>query len=118
MKGDDQVEAKLLVLWSKPEDRAAFDADYLRAHLDLAAVLPDLQDLRAWLLRSRELYRCAELVFDDEAALRRALSSPAGEALAADAHRLERTHDVTSSSHIALTSTRPTAQSTPVPERS
>ena len=93
--------ATLMVLWGKPEDRNAFDSDYLGTHLPLARDLPGLVGLRTRTLRSKHFSRCAELEFDDETALRAALASPAGQAVTADVQRLEQAHATTSTSHIA-----------------
>lgn len=80
---------KLVVLYPPPTDPAAFRAHYERTHLPLVAQLPGLRGHRhGFDLASpagASPYFCIfEAEFDDGPSLDAALSSPAGERVAAD----------------------------------
>jgi uncharacterized protein (TIGR02118 family) len=80
---------KLLVLYPPPQDPEAFRAYYTETHLPLAARLPGLRGWRyAFETRAPDgssPYFCIfEAEFDDAAALRSAMASPEGQAVAAD----------------------------------
>ena len=94
--------ASLVVLWTKPEDADEFDRDYARHHVPLIWELPGLTGARTWTLRSRTHHRMAQLDFASRDDLKAALSSPAGQAMAGDAQRLERTFAVSAESHLAI----------------
>lgn len=75
---------KLVVLYTQPEDPAAFDAEYLNVHLPLVRKLPGLQRAETGTVTAAldggELtyYRIAELYFADQDALNAAFGSPEG----------------------------------------
>jgi len=77
---------RLMVLYNRPEDTAAFDKHYNEIHIPLAKKLPGLvrytvsRSLRA----EEQYYLVAELDWDDMAALRTALGSPTGAEATAD----------------------------------
>ena len=80
---------RLRVLWGTPQDPTEFDRHYREVHIPLARNLPGLR--RYTISRSSAPsedvdgpYLIAELDFDDAAALNSAVTSPAGEAAAAD----------------------------------
>lgn len=80
---------KLVALYRKPEDAAAFDKHYFETHLPLAAKIPGLRRTEvAKVLGSpageSEFYLIAELYFDDMEALKSGMSSPEGKAAAKD----------------------------------
>lgn len=80
---------KLVALYRKPEDAAAFDKHYFEVHTPLALKMPGL--VRAEIAKSvgapggePAYYLTAELYFKDMAALGAAMSSPEGKAAAKD----------------------------------
>jgi uncharacterized protein (TIGR02118 family) len=84
------MTVKLVVLYTQPDDRAAFDERYLGVHAPLVAKLPGLQRFEtgtiAVALDGGELtyHRIAELYFADQAAMGAAFGSAEGTATAAD----------------------------------
>jgi uncharacterized protein (TIGR02118 family) len=82
---------KLLVLYPEPADRAEFINYYESTHLPLASKLPGL---RAWRYTTEvapqadgsasPYFALFEAEFDDVTAFREAMSSPEGQAVAAD----------------------------------
>ena len=82
--------ARLVVMYKTPKDAGAFDEHYVRTHAPLARKIPGLRTYEV----SRGpvssptgpsgLHLVATLHFDDVAALQAALSSPEGQAAAAD----------------------------------
>lgn len=84
------VTVKLVVLYTKPSDPAAFDEHYTGTHLPLVSAIPGLQRaetgrIDAALDGGEHLYyRIAELYFADQAALQAAFASDEGRATAAD----------------------------------
>jgi uncharacterized protein (TIGR02118 family) len=84
------MTVKLVVLYTRPDDTAAFDEHYIGVHGPLVAKLPGLQRFETGMftaaLDGGELpyYRIAELYFADSAAMGAAFSSPEGAATAAD----------------------------------
>ena len=80
--------AKLIALYRKPADTAAFDAYYATTHLPLAKTLPGLRhyDISTGTVSGGEspYYLVATLSFDSLAAIQSALGSPEGQATAAD----------------------------------
>jgi uncharacterized protein (TIGR02118 family) len=101
MPGASQPAVSLVVLWTKPQDAAAFDRDYTEQHVPLIWQLPGLIEARTATLRSPTHHRMAEMLFASRDELKAALGSPGGRALADDAQRLEKTFAVTAESHIA-----------------
>ena len=82
--------AKLLVLYSKPADAAAFDAHYFGKHVPLAKTIPGL---RAYEVSTgpigtpqgpSDLHLIATLRFDSMQAIGAAFASKEGQAAAAD----------------------------------
>ena len=97
--------ARLRVLWSAPLNPAEFDRHYREVHIPLALKLPGLR--RYTLSRASpptedtgKPYLVAELDFDDLAALNAAISSPAGEAAAADGAHLSANATVESAIYV------------------
>jgi uncharacterized protein (TIGR02118 family) len=82
--------ARLLVLYAHPTDPAAFDAHYTSIHIPLVHALPgltkfDVSTPVASPTGTSSYHLIATLDFPDMALLQAALSSPAGQAAAADA---------------------------------
>jgi uncharacterized protein (TIGR02118 family) len=81
---------KLVVLYTQPEDKAAFDEHYLGVHVPLVAKIPGLQRAETSTISvaldggEHTYHRMAELYFADQAALDAAFGSPEGGATAAD----------------------------------
>lgn len=79
---------KLVVLYSEPKDRAAFDEYYVNTHVPLCAQLPGVQEITYTLGIAEPgagpYYAMFEARFADEAALGAALASPEGQAVEAD----------------------------------
>src|ERR1700746_3605807 len=92
---------KAIGIWSWPsdEDRAAFDEHYEKVHYPLAEKLPGVR--RITLLtggenaRASDMFRVAEVYWDDRAAVDRAAASPEWQAMAADAQYLMERYGVT-----------------------
>lgn len=88
------MTVKLVVLYTQPEDPAAFDEHYLGVHMPLVAKIPGLQRAEtakfAAVLDGGEqtFYRSAELYFPDEATMQAAFGSAEGRATAQDYGRL------------------------------
>lgn len=84
------MTVKLVVLYTRPDDEAAFEEHYLGTHMPLAMRVPGVQRAEtgriAGALDGGELtyYRVAELYFESEAAMRAGLGSEEGKATAAD----------------------------------
>jgi uncharacterized protein (TIGR02118 family) len=84
------MTVKLVVLYTQPDDTAAFDEHYLREHMTGVATIPGLQRAESGRFVAAadggelSLYRIAELWFDDEATMQSALASDQGKATAAD----------------------------------
>ena len=82
--------ARLLVLYKTPKDAAAFDKYYFETHVPIAKKIPGLKKYEV----SRGgigspagdsgVHRIAILHFDDMRAIQAALTSPEGQAAAAD----------------------------------
>jgi uncharacterized protein (TIGR02118 family) len=81
---------KLQVLYGHPKDPAAFEAYYRDPHTPIALKVPGLRRFDIGKVLGEPgggqpaYYRTADLFFDDMDALTSALSSPEGEAAAAD----------------------------------
>ena len=79
---------RLIALFNRPEDPAAFEAHYRDVHAPIVHRYPGLRELRLSRLadvgRETPFYLMAEMVFDDRAALDEALASEAGRESARD----------------------------------
>jgi uncharacterized protein (TIGR02118 family) len=79
---------KIVAIWSapKPEDAEAFERHYLDVHVPLAAVVPEMKRLVLTKNPAPEptWYGVAELLFEDEAALKRSMESPLWKKMSAD----------------------------------
>lgn len=84
------MTVKLVALWSVPNDPQGFDKDYEATHIPLVAKLPGLKGAVASKALDGPYHRMAELVFDDVDGLQSALGSAEGQALLADADRLQK----------------------------
>lgn len=82
--------AKLLVMYNRPDDLAAFDEHYTSTHAPLAKKMPGL---RSFTVSDGQIntpegqapyHSIAELTFDSMADLQAAVASPEGEAAVAD----------------------------------
>jgi uncharacterized protein (TIGR02118 family) len=84
------MTVKLVVLYTQPDDPAAFDEHYLGVHMPLAEKIPGLQRAETGKFvmaldgGEQTFYRSAELYFADQAALDAAFGSPEGGATAQD----------------------------------
>lgn len=84
------MTVKLVVLYTQPEDKNAFDEHYLGVHMPLAVQIPGLERAETCTLAAaldggeHTYHRMAELYFADQAALEAAFGSPEGAATAAD----------------------------------
>lgn len=84
------MTVKLVVLYTQPEDPAAFDEHYLGVHMPLVGKIPGLQRAESSKLTAaldggeHTYYRMAELYFADDAAMGAGFGSPEGSATAAD----------------------------------
>jgi len=84
------MTVKLVVLYTQPDDPAAFDEHYLGVHMPLVAKIPGLQRTETCKLTAaldggeHTYYRMAELYFADDAAMGAGFGSPEGSATAAD----------------------------------
>jgi uncharacterized protein (TIGR02118 family) len=82
--------AKLVVLYKKAKDAAAFDSHYAATHAPLAKKIPGLKDYQistgpVSTPQGESSYQLvAILTFDSGDALKRGLSSPEGQAAAGD----------------------------------
>lgn len=80
---------KLIAIYSKPEDLAAFDRHYREVHTPLARKMPGLQKLEVSAIRASPMgepryHLMAEMYFADRAALDAAMASPEGRAAGKD----------------------------------
>lgn len=84
------MTVKLVVLYTQPQDPAAFDEHYLGVHMPLAAKLPGLQRAETGTFTAaldggeQTFYRIAQLYFADHAAMQAAFGSPEGGETARD----------------------------------
>jgi uncharacterized protein (TIGR02118 family) len=77
--------AKLIALYKKPADAAAFDRYYHATHVPLAKTLPGLRRYEIGTpVGDTPLHLVAILSFDSTAAIQAALKSPQGAATAGD----------------------------------
>ena len=88
------MTVKLVVLYTQPDDPAAFEEHYLGVHMPLVMAVPGLQRAEAGRLTAAldgggpTFYRIAELYFADQGAMNTALGSPEGQATAADYQKI------------------------------
>lgn len=80
---------KLVVLYKKPADVAAFEKHYHEVHTPLAKKMPGLKRLEVAHMTGSpggepKFYMMAELYFDSKEAMAAAMSSPEGKAAAKD----------------------------------
>jgi uncharacterized protein (TIGR02118 family) len=81
---------KLVVLYRKPADPAAFDAHYREVHAPLARKMPGLRKMETGHFTGApggsepKFYFMAELYFEGKEAMMAALASPEGKAAAKD----------------------------------
>jgi uncharacterized protein (TIGR02118 family) len=83
------VAARLIVLYSQPEDPAEFDAHYRDVHTPIVRRYPRLRDIRLTRAdgvggRAAPYYLVAEMSFDTRTDLDEALASDAGQQSARD----------------------------------
>jgi uncharacterized protein (TIGR02118 family) len=82
--------AKLVVMYHTPKDAAAFDKHYAEVHAPLAKKVPGLKKFElsqgpvVTPAGPSDFHLIVTLEFDDMAALQKGLSSPEGQAAAAD----------------------------------
>ena len=82
--------ARLVVMYNKPADAAAFDAYYFRKHVPLAKTIPGLRSYEVndspigTPQGPSSLHLIATLTFDSMAAIAAAFASKEGQATAAD----------------------------------
>jgi uncharacterized protein (TIGR02118 family) len=82
--------AKLVALYKKPQDTAAFDSHYFSVHVPLAKTIPGLRgyEVSTGAISSgtgeSSYHLVAVLAFDSLAAIQQALGSPEGQATAGD----------------------------------
>ena len=83
---------KLVALYRRPPDSAAFDRHYAEEHLPLVRKMPGLRRFEGWRITGAPggeapYYLIGEMYFDDLDALRAALRSPEGRAAGEDLQR-------------------------------
>jgi len=80
---------RLMVLYNPPEDPEAFDKHYNEIHIPLVKQWPGLlkYTVSRNLRPDSQFYLVAEMDFEDKAAMRAALGSPAGAEAAADVEK-------------------------------
>lgn len=86
------MTVKLVALWSTPNDVEGFEADYQSSHIPLVAKVPGLKGAVASKALDGPYYRMAELIFEDGDGIQAAMGSAEGQALVADAGRLQETY--------------------------
>jgi uncharacterized protein (TIGR02118 family) len=80
---------KLIALYRKPENTEAFESHYFDAHTPLVKKLPGLRRLEVAKITGAPIgeakhHLIAEMYFDDENSMQRALASAEGKATASD----------------------------------
>lgn len=80
---------KLIALYRRPPDPAAFDRHYDQTHLPLIRKMPGLRRVEAWRITGApggetSYYLIADMYFDDQETLRAAMRSPEGRAAGED----------------------------------
>jgi uncharacterized protein (TIGR02118 family) len=84
------MTVKLVVLYTQPDDPAAFDQHYFGTHMPLVHAIPGLQRAETSKFTTaldgaeKTFYRAAELYFADQAALEAALGTAESQATSAD----------------------------------
>lgn len=84
------MTVKLVVLYTQPDDPAAFDEHYLGVHMPLVAKIPGVQRTETAKFTAaldggeQTYYRMAKLYFADEAAMQAAFGTAEGAATAKD----------------------------------
>jgi uncharacterized protein (TIGR02118 family) len=83
------MAARILVLYPPPADAASFDKYYFSTHIPLARKIPYLRSIKfsaaaPMALAGSATHLVTELEFDSMADLQAAMSSPEGQATAAD----------------------------------
>ena len=84
------MTVKLVVLYTQPDDPAAFDEHYVGVHVPLVEKLPGLQRFESGTFTAaldggeQTYHRIAELYFADQSAMDAAFGSSEGAATAAD----------------------------------
>jgi uncharacterized protein (TIGR02118 family) len=84
------MTVKLVVLYTQPDDKAAFDQHYVETHMPLVEAIPGLQRAETAQFVTaldggeKTYHRTAELYFADDAAMQAAFGSAEGQATAAD----------------------------------
>lgn len=91
---------KFFVLWSRPADEAGFEAHYLTTHMQLARKLSGVLSFESGKAEKGDTFRVAQIAFSDPDAMRAALTSEAGAAVAADAEFLQKKFGVTATTTI------------------
>ena len=82
--------AKLFAIYQQPKDPAAFDDHYFNRHVPLAKTIPGLKSYEVTrgdvmgMAGKHSVYLVATLEFESMAAIGAAMSSPQGQATAAD----------------------------------
>jgi uncharacterized protein (TIGR02118 family) len=88
------MTAKLVVLYTHPDDPSAFGRHYFNTHMPLVRMVPGLQRAETGRFAAaadggeQTYYRVAELYFADQGALEAGLSSDEGKATAADYQKI------------------------------
>jgi uncharacterized protein (TIGR02118 family) len=83
------MTVKVVVLYTQPEDKSAFDQHYFGTHMPLVHAIPGLERAETGKMVAvhdggeQTFYRVAELYFADQAALEAAFASDEGKATAA-----------------------------------
>jgi uncharacterized protein (TIGR02118 family) len=89
-RGRGEAVAKLLALYKKPKDPAAFDSYYFTTHVPLAKKVPGLRkyDVSKGIVATpggpSDFHLVATLYFDSAADIRNALGSTEGQVVAGD----------------------------------
>ncbi len=73
--------AKLVALWSKPEEVDAFEKEYLDDHIPMARALEGVTSVTTNLVVSGDYYRIAELEFSSIESLGTSMGSDGGQRL-------------------------------------
>jgi uncharacterized protein (TIGR02118 family) len=88
---------KVFALWSRPNDTAAFDRDYMDRHVPLAKKVPGLEGFFTGKSEGADApyYRIAELRFEDASTLDASMTSEEMAAVVADVGELQTSHGAT-----------------------
>lgn len=76
------MAARLIAMYKRPDDEAAFNARYFPAHVDLVKQLPGLQkvEISRGLGREAPYWQMTQMTFADRDALMAAVNSPEAKA--------------------------------------